>query len=76
MVGAISTPNPNLDNSDRPYSERGWLVGYDNEGNGLFLTARHCIWEDGDEDGNGAGFIPSEFVSFRDNLKGPYIKLK
>lgn len=69
-VGAISIPNPNLANGDGPYAMicSGSLIGYDGDGNGLFLTARHCVW---DEE-NGTGFIPNEVVSFRGNLKGPY----
>jgi len=68
-VGAILIPNIVSDNGDGPYAEicSGSLVDYDHDGNGLFLTARHCVW---DADNN--VFRQDEFVSFRANLKGPY----
>lgn len=71
-VGAISVPNPSPANGDGPYAMicSGSLIGYDGNGNGLFLTARHCVWEESD-DGT-SQFIPNEVVSFAGNLKGPY----
>jgi S1-C subfamily serine protease len=68
-VGAISIPNQNPANGDGSYAMicSGSLIAYDSDGNGIFLTARHCVWDE--ENG---GFIPNEVVSFRGNLKGPY----
>ncbi len=75
-VGAISIPNPNPANGDGTYAEicSGSLIGYDDAGNGLFLTARHCVWDDDaeNEDGPNPHFILNEVVSFQGNLKGPY----
>jgi hypothetical protein len=74
-VGAISIPNPNPANGDGTYAEicSGSLIGYDSDGAGLFLTARHCVVNSGDpEEGTGASFIPNEVVSFNPNLNGPY----
>lgn len=73
-VGAISIPNPNPANGDGPYAMicSGALIGYSGT-DGLFLTAKHCVWEDEDvENGVAAHFIPGEVVSFRANLAGPY----
>ncbi len=74
-VGAISIPNPNPANGDGSYAEicSGSLIGYDSDGAGLFLTARHCVVNAGDpEEGTGPSFIPNEVVSFNPNLSGPY----
>jgi S1-C subfamily serine protease len=74
-VGAIFIPNPNLANGDGIYAQicSGSEVGYDSDGNGLFLTAKHCVWEDANpEQGTSAQFIQGEVVSFADNSAGPY----
>lgn len=75
-VGAISIPNPSQDNGDGLYAEicSGSMIGTTNNGaDGLFLTARHCVWDDDEEnDGANPHFIPGEVVSFGDNLAGPY----
>lgn len=76
-VGAISIPNPDPSNGDGPYAMicSGALIGYDGDGDGLFLTARHCVF-DGDEENGGQNpqFIPNEVVSFAANLSGPYFQ--
>lgn len=74
-VGAISIPNPDFSNGDGTYAEicSGAEIGRDSSGNGLFLTAKHCVWEDGDpEQGTVGHFMQGEVVSFGDNLAGPY----
>lgn len=45
----------------------GVETGYDSDGNGIFVTARHCVF---DRDVN--AFYKNEFVSFSDNGSGPY----
>lgn len=73
-VGAISIPNPNSANGDGPYAMicSGSVIGYEGT-SALFVTAKHCVWEDGDPENDVLpGFIPNEFVSFNGNLAGPY----
>lgn len=42
-------------------------------GDALFLTARHCVWNDGDPDNNMApGLVGKEEVSFTPNEEGPF----
>jgi len=51
----------------------GTSIGHTENGDDLFLTARHCVYEDANpEQGTPAGFLGSEEVSFSDNEKGPF----
>jgi hypothetical protein len=51
----------------------GTLFAHALNGDGLFLTARHCVWQDGDpEEGTQPGLLGSEEVSFSDNEQGPF----
>jgi hypothetical protein len=51
----------------------GTMFGRTAEGDGLFLTARHCVWKDGDpEEGTQPGLLGSEEISFSDNEQGPF----
>lgn len=51
----------------------GTLFAYTPDGDGLFATARHCIWNDADpEEDTEAGLMGNEEVSFSDNEAGPY----
>lgn len=66
-----------LQDGKRRFICSGTVFGYMPNGDALFLTARHCVWQDasaGDWD-NGprsAGLLGSEEVSFSDNEAGPY----
>jgi S1-C subfamily serine protease len=63
-VGVISLPQ-----KDGTYASicSGSEVGYDGDGNGIFLTARHCVYDD--ETGR---FYTPEVVSFNADEGGPY----
>jgi S1-C subfamily serine protease len=68
-VGAILIPNPNPSNGDGMFAQicSGSEIGYDSDGNGLFLTARHCVYDE--ENGT---FMHPEVVSFNPTAGGPY----
>lgn len=63
-----------IEDGKQEFGCSGTLIGFDDHGNGLFLTARHCVWSDGEEDGGeGAGLIHKPItVSFSDNEIGPF----
>ncbi len=67
-VGAIFMTAPG---SDRRFICSGSEIGSDSDGNGIFLTARHCVWN---SDNN--VFYPNEEVSFSDDEKGPFYSTK
>jgi S1-C subfamily serine protease len=83
-VGAILIPNPNPANGDGPYGAicSGAVIGSDTDGNALFLTARHCVWDadatidtpfgSAPNPNPNPHFIQNEYVSFNANLSGPY----
>jgi trypsin-like peptidase len=51
----------------------GTLFAHTENGDGLFLTARHCVYEDANpEEGTEAGLLGNEEVSFSDNEAGPF----
>jgi S1-C subfamily serine protease len=55
------------DGSGRRFICSGSEIGQDSDGNGIFLTARHCVWN---KDQN--KFYLGEEVSFSSDEKGPY----
>lgn len=55
------------DGSGRRFICSGSEIGSDSDGNGIFLTARHCVWNE-----NFNKFYPNEEVSFSDDEKGPF----
>jgi S1-C subfamily serine protease len=67
-VGAIFMTAPG---EERRFICSGSEIGSDSEGNGIFLTARHCVWN---SDSN--VFYPNEEVSFSDDEKGPFYSTK
>jgi hypothetical protein len=54
----------------------GTTIGHAKNGDALFLTARHCVWQDAsDDEENGpspAKLLGLEEISFSDNEAGPY----
>jgi hypothetical protein len=54
----------------------GTLFAHIQNGDGLFLTARHCVYQDADpEEGIPASFTGPEEVSFSSNEQGPFYKV-
>ena len=68
-VGAIFMTAPE---QTRRFICSGSEVGSDSDGNGIFLTARHCVW---DENYN-KFYQKIEEVTFSDDEKGPFYTTK
>ena len=56
---------------DRRFICSGSMIGSDSDGNGLFLTARHCLWNS-----ESNIFYPNEQVSFSPDESGPFYDTK
>jgi S1-C subfamily serine protease len=63
VTGTILVPN----GSHLEMICSGVETGYDSDGNGIFVTARHCVFND-----EVNAFYKNEVVSFSDNGSGPY----